>query len=67
MHRLLLFVAFAGCAFAQVRNYTLADLPTLEKFDASLIDKSKNACTDFFQYACSKWIGLHPIPAAPRG
>jgi endothelin-converting enzyme/putative endopeptidase len=62
MHRLLFFVALAGCASAQFRNYTPADLPTLEKFDASLIDKSKDACTDFFQYACSKWIVSHPIP-----
>ena len=58
---LLLFVCWAACA--QVRNYTPVELPKLEKFDVSLIDKSKNACTDFFQYACSKWIDAHPIPA----
>jgi len=39
------------------------DLPKLEKFDASLIDKSKDACNDFFQYTCAKWIAAHPIPA----
>jgi putative endopeptidase len=33
-------------------------------FDASLVDRSKNACTDFFAYATSKWTGTHPIPAA---
>jgi len=38
------------------------DLPKLEKFDASLVDKSKDACTDFYQYTCSKWIAAHPIP-----
>jgi hypothetical protein len=58
---LLLFACWAG--YAQVRNYTPVELPKLEKFDVSLIDKSKNACTDLFQHACSKWIAAHPIPA----
>ena len=62
MYRLLFFLVIAGYGSAQVRNYTPADLPALEKFDASLIDKSKDACTDFFQYACSKWIASHPLP-----
>src|SRR5690242_12337676 len=38
-------------------------LPKLEKFEASMIDKSKDACTDFYQYTCSKWVASHPIPA----
>jgi len=57
----LLLACWAG--YAQVRNYTPVELPKLEKFDVSLIDKSKDSCTDFFQYACSKWIAAHPIPA----
>lgn len=32
-------------------------------FDATLVDTSKNACTDFFAYATSKWRNAHPIPA----
>ena len=39
-----------------------AVLPKLEKFDPSLIDKTKDPCTDFYQYTCSKWIAAHPIP-----
>jgi putative endopeptidase len=39
-----------------------AELPKLEKFDPSLIDKTKDPCTDFYQYTCSKWIAAHPIP-----
>jgi putative endopeptidase len=63
MQRLLLLSVLAGCAAGQVRNYTPVDLPSLEKFNVSWIDKSKDPCTDFFQYSCSKWIAAHPIPA----
>ena len=38
-----------------------AELPKLEIFDPSLVDKSKDACADFYQYTCSKWIAAHPI------
>ena len=37
------------------------ELPKLEKFDPSIVDKTKNACVDFFQYTCSKWVAAHPI------
>ena len=53
-------LAFGSSAFSQTLS---GDLPKLEKFDASLIDKSKDACNDFFQYTCAKWIAAHPIPA----
>ncbi|MBV9506621.1 MAG: M13 family metallopeptidase [Acidobacteriia bacterium] len=32
------------------------------RFDASLVDKSIDPCSDFYQYACSKWIQHNPIP-----
>lgn len=38
-------------------------LPQLSPVDPSWIDKSKNPCEDYYQYACSKWIVAHPIPA----
>src|SRR5260221_9537748 len=37
-------------------------LPKLERFDPSVVDKSKNPCDGFFQYTCSNWIAAHPIP-----
>jgi predicted metalloendopeptidase len=37
------------------------ELPKLEKFDPIWVDKSKDACVDFYQYTCSKWIAAHPI------
>src|SRR5215472_3175410 len=40
---------------------TGGDLPKLEKFDPVWIDKSKDACVDFYAYTCSKWLAAHPI------
>ena len=60
---ILLTLLASVTASAQERNYTPMPLPKLEVFDATLIDKSKDACTDFFQYTCGKWIDAHPIPA----
>jgi predicted metalloendopeptidase len=39
-----------------------SELPKLEKFDPSMIDKTKDPCVDFYQYSCSKWMAAHPIP-----
>ena len=38
------------------------DAPKLDRFDASMLDKSKDPCVDFFAYSCSKWQAAHPIP-----
>jgi putative endopeptidase len=39
------------------------DAPQLERFDASILNKSKDPCVDFYQYSCSKWQATHPIPS----
>ena len=31
-------------------------------FDVSLLDPSKDPCTDFYAYACSRWLTNNPIP-----
>jgi predicted metalloendopeptidase len=38
-------------------------MPELERFTPDEVDKSLDPCTDFFQYACSKWNKANPIPA----
>jgi predicted metalloendopeptidase len=38
------------------------DLPG--PFDAASIDRSANACTNFFDYATGGWRAAHPIPAS---
>jgi endothelin-converting enzyme/putative endopeptidase len=32
-------------------------------FDSSTIDQTVNPCVDFYQFACSKWVAQHPLPA----
>jgi putative endopeptidase len=35
----------------------------LSHFDIDIVDKHLDPCTDFYQYACSKWMAANPIPA----
>ena len=59
---LSLILCSSALAQAPPADGASAELPKLEKFDPSLIDKTKDPCTDFYQYTCSKWIAAHPIP-----
>jgi putative endopeptidase len=36
--------------------------PTVGGLDPSAIDRSADACTDFYQYACGNWIKDNPVP-----
>ncbi len=42
-------------------------MPTLERFSPDQVDKTLDPCTDFFKYACSKWIKANPIPPDQAG
>lgn len=42
-------------------------MPDLEHFSLDQVDKSLDPCSDFFQYACSKWIKANPIPPDQGG
>jgi putative endopeptidase len=38
-------------------------LPYTPSLDVSAMDRSANACGDFYQYSCGGWISHHPIPS----
>src|ERR1700675_1929572 len=42
-------------------------MPALEHFNPDQVDKTLDPCSDFFQYACGKWIKANPIPADQAG
>src|SRR5262245_37264380 len=62
----LIFVAlFAGAlthAQAPEKNPATA-AKTLPGFDVNVIDKSVTPCTNFYKFACGKWLEKNPIPA----
>lgn len=66
MRKTILFVLAAAFAFACTSAEKKADrsegLPTMG-VDVTALDRSTDACEDFFQFACGGWIASTPIPA----
>jgi endothelin-converting enzyme/putative endopeptidase len=48
---------------AQAQHKSLPGEDRLPGLDTTLIDRTADPCTDFFQYACGNFAKLHPIPA----
>ena len=61
---LSLLIAPALGAQGASANSAVPIPPTLKVFDPSFIDKSANACQDFFAFANGAWIKRDTIPAA---
>ncbi len=64
----ILSVSLVLCVFSFAQAGSAAgSMPTLEHFSPDQVDKSLDPCTDFFKYACSKWIKANPIPPDQAG
>jgi putative endopeptidase len=70
MRLVLAFALLCVCSLvvaAQNPAGSASAMPKLERFDPNQADKSLDPCSDFFQYACSKWIKANPIPPDQAG
>jgi putative endopeptidase len=63
---ILLAVVFPICTTSLAQTASTA-MPPLEHFNIDQVDKTLDPCSDFFQYACSKWMKANPIPADQGG
>jgi endothelin-converting enzyme/putative endopeptidase len=61
----LLCACFSLSGFAQTATAQDSGKPApqLDHFDAKKVDPSVDPCTDFYQYACNRWIADNPVPA----
>ena len=64
----LLFAGSAQHEFAQIAQAQSSSgesgklAPQLDHFDPKNVDPSIDACTDFYQYSCKRWITQNPAP-----
>src|SRR5271170_5345916 len=56
-------LGFTYSGFAQSTPAQDSSKPVqLDHFDAKKVDPSVDPCTDFYQYACNRWIADNPVP-----
>ncbi|HEX3091988.1 MAG TPA: M13 family metallopeptidase [Candidatus Angelobacter sp.] len=67
MRRLLfIFLCLSVFALAQQKN-PADELPKLQHLSADQVNPQIDPCTDFYQYACSKFFAANPIPPDQAG
>jgi putative endopeptidase len=58
---LLIFLQ-PGFGQAPTPKKPVESAPQLDHFDPKKVDTSVDPCTDFYQYACNRWIADNPVP-----
>src|SRR3954471_9589798 len=62
-HKWLLMLGCATFTCMAFGQATKTEMPQLNHFDPSIVDKNLDPCQDFYKFVCSKWQAANPIPA----
>ncbi|HEY0988142.1 MAG TPA: M13 family metallopeptidase [Kofleriaceae bacterium] len=60
---LFVLIALAGCSARPVATVQQGPSTNGLRFEIGAVDRTADACVDFYDFACGGWRRTHPIPA----